>query len=170
MIASPLQGRFSFRKLRFGDGLSSYVNHEFKSTGRACDKAIHIIDKLTGIDDKDPLQVRLSARDKMTGLLLEEIRADRTNPETVNLLGIAAAFSVAAFSTKMFEIDMNLTELAILAASLAILIFIIIRAVNTKRTRKIENVLVLVQAQTHLQRQRLDNTEQACKPRKRRKR
>ena len=106
----------------------------------------------------------------MTGLLLEEIRADRTNPETVNLLGIAAAFSVAAFSTKMFEIDMNLTELAILAASLAILIFIIIRAVNTKRTRKIENVLVLVQAQTYLQRQRLDNTEQACKPRKRRKR
>lgn len=139
--------------------------YEFKSTSWACDSAIQIVDGLTGINDKDSIRVRLLAQNKMIDLLLEEIRADRANPEVISLLGIAAAFLIGVFSMKTFDIDANLTGLFILAAALILLIFIVRRAFRTDRARKTEDVLVLVQAQTCLQLQRLENVEWAHRTR-----
>ncbi len=139
--------------------------YEFKSTSWACDSAIQIVDGLTGINDKDSIRVRLLAQNKMIDLLLEEIRADRANPEVISLLGIAAAFLIGVFSMKTFDVDANLTGLFILAAALILLIFIVRRAFRTDRARKTEDVLVLVQAQTCLQLQRLENVEWAHRTR-----
>lgn len=147
-----------------------YIEHEFESIGWTCSGAAQIIDGLVGIDDKDPERVRLSTRDKMTRLLLEEIRADQANPEIVNLLNIAVAFSAGVFSMQMFEINVITTVLVILATSLVLLAFIHGRAARTNRVRKTEDVLTLIQAQTCLQLQRLDNAERACRQEKQQKR
>ena len=159
MTFSTSQRAINFRKFRNDDGLLGYIEYEFKSTNWACDSAIQIVDGLTGINDKDSIRVRLLAQNKMIDLLLEEIRADRANPEVISLLGIAAAFLIGVFSMKTFDIDANLTGLFILAAALILLIFIVRRAFRTDRARKTEDVLVLVQAQTCLQLQRLENVE-----------
>lgn len=165
MTFSTSQRAINFRKFRNDDGLLGYIEYEFKSTSWACDSAIQIVDGLTGINDKDSIRVRLLAQNKMIDLLLEEIRADRANPEVISLLGIAAAFLIGIFSMKTFDIDANLTGLFILAAALILLIFIVRRAFRTDRVRKTEDVLVLVQAQTCLQLQRLENVEWAHRTR-----
>lgn len=165
MTFSTSQRAINFRKFRNDDGLLGYIEYEFKSTSWACDSAIQIVDGLTGINDKDSIRVRLLAQNKMIDLLLEEIRADRANPEVISLLGIAAAFLIGVFSMKTFDIDANLTGLFILAAALILLIFIVRRAFRTDRARKTEDVLVLVQAQTCLQLQRLENVEWAHRTR-----
>lgn len=100
MTFSTSQRAINFRKFRNDDGLLGYIEYEFKSTSWACDSAIQIVDGLTGINDKDSIQVRLLAQNKMIDLLLEEIRADRANPEVISLLGIAAAFLIGVFSMK----------------------------------------------------------------------
>ena len=165
MTFSTSQRAINFRKFRNDDGLLGYIEYEFKSTSWACDSAIQIVDGLTGINDKDSIRVRLLAQNKMIDLLLEEIRADRANPEVISLLGIAAALLIGVFSMKTFDIDANLTGLFILAAALILLIFIVRRAFRTDRARKTEDVLVLVQAQTCLQLQRLENVEWAHRTR-----
>lgn len=165
MAFSTSQRAINFRKFRDDDGLLGYIEYEFKSTSWACDSAIQIVDGLTGINDKDSIRVRLLAQNKMIDLLLEEFRADRANPEVISLLGIAAAFLIGVFSMKTFDIDANLTGLFILAAALILLIFIVRRAFRTDRARKTEDVLVLVQAQTCLQLQRLENVEWAHRTR-----
>ena len=165
MTFSTSQRAINFRKFRNDDGLLGYIEYEFKSTSWACDSAIQIVDGLTGINDKDSIRVRLLAQNKMIDLLLEEIRADRANPEVISLLGIAAAFLIGVFSMKTFDIDANLTGLFILAAALILLIFIVRRAFRTDRARKTEDVLVLVQEQTCLQLQRLENVEWAHRTR-----
>lgn len=139
--------------------------YEFKSTSWACDSAIQIVDGLTEINDKDSIRVRLLARNKMIDLLLEEIRVKRANPEVINLLGIANAFLVGVFSMKTFETGVTNIGFCILSASILILIFLFIRAFRTDRARKTEDVLVLVQAQTYLQLQRLENVEWAHRTR-----
>lgn len=159
MMFSALRKVIAFRKFRHGEGYLGYIKREFESTSRAYYSAIQIIDELAGINYKDPIRVRLLARNKMIDLLLEEIRVKRANPEVINLLGIAAAFLIGVFSMKTFDIDANLTGLFILAAALILLLFIVRRAFRTDRARKTEDVLVLVQAQTYLQLQRLDNVE-----------
>lgn len=165
MTFSTSQRAINFRKFRNDDGLLGYIEYEFKSTSWACDSAIQIVDGLTGINDKDSIRVRLLAQNKMIDLLLEEIRADRANPEVISLLEIAAAFLIGIFSMKTFDIDANLTGLFILAAALILLIFIVRKAFRTDRARKTEDVLVLVQAQTCLQLQRLENVEWAHRTR-----
>lgn len=95
----------------------------------------------------------------MIDSLLEEIRVKRANPEVINLLGIANAFLVGVFSMKTFETGVANIGFCILFASIFILIFLFIRAFRTNRARKTEDVLVLVQAQTYLQLQRLENVE-----------
>ena len=95
----------------------------------------------------------------MIDLLLEEIRVKRANPEVINLLGIANAFLVGVFSMKTFETSVAALDLGILFASIILLVFTFRRAIRTDRARKTEDVLVLVQAQTYLQLQRLDNVE-----------
>lgn len=103
MMFSALRKVITFRKFRHGEGYLGYIKREFESTSRACDSAIQIIDELVGINDKDPIRVRLLARNKMIDLLLEEIRVKRANPEVISLLGIAIAFLVGVFSMKTFE-------------------------------------------------------------------
>ena len=100
MMFSALRKVIAFRKFRHGEGYLGYIKREFESTSRAYYSAIQIIDELAGINDKDPIRVRLLARNKMIDSLLEEIRADRANPEVISLLGIAAAFLTGVFSTK----------------------------------------------------------------------
>ena len=159
MMFSALRKVIAFRKFRHGEGYLGYIKRGFESTSRACDSAIQIIDELAGINYKDPIRVRLLARNKMIDLLLEEIRVKRANPEVINLLGIANAFLVGVFSMKTFKTGVANIGFCILFASILILIFIFIRAFRTDRAQKTEDVLVLVQAQTYLQLQRLDNVE-----------
>lgn len=159
MMFSALRKVIAFRKFRHGEGYLGYIKREFESTRRACDSAIQIIDELAGINYKDPIRVRLLARNKMIDLLLEEIRADRANPEVISLLGIAAAFLIGVFSMKTFETSVAALDLGILFASIILLVFTFRRAIRTDRARKTEDVLVLVQAQTYLRLQRLENVE-----------
>lgn len=170
MVTLACQRAVGFRKIHHDDGLLGYIEHEFESIGWTCSGAIQIIDGLVDIDDKDPERVRLSTRDKITRLLLEEIRTDQANSEVVNLLNIAVAFSVGVFSMQMFEINVITTVLVILATALVLLTFIHGRAARTNRARKTEDVLTLIQAQTCLQLQRLDNAERARRQEKQQKR
>lgn len=103
------QRAINFRKFRHDDGLLGYKEHEFKSTSWACDSAIHIIDELTGIENKDSVRVRLLAREEMADLLLEELRADRANTEVISLLEIAVAFLIGVFSMNAFDMVADFT-------------------------------------------------------------
>lgn len=159
MTFSTSQRAINFRKFRHDDGLLGYIEYEFESTNWACDSAIQIIDELIVVEDKDPTRVRLLAQNKMIDLLLEEIRANRANPEVISLLGIAAAFLIGVFSMKTFETSVAALGLGILFASIILLVFTFRRAIRTDRARKTEDVLVLVQAQICLQLQRLESVE-----------